>query len=70
MFKHNNASVHKLRSMKTWFTKYEMEELDRRTQNPDPNTTEQLWDEMKHRHCPIVIPTVILQKEYVEDVVM
>ncbi|MCI4379485.1 hypothetical protein PGIGA_G00228800 [Pangasianodon gigas] len=45
---HDNAPVHKARSMKTWFAKIDLEELECPAQSPDLNPTEHVWDDLEH----------------------
>ncbi|MCJ8737964.1 hypothetical protein PDJAM_G00030120 [Pangasius djambal] len=49
---HDDATVHKASSMKTWCVKVGVEELECPAQSPDLNPTEHLWDELEHRLNP------------------
>jgi hypothetical protein len=46
---HDNALVHKARSIQKWFVEIGVEELDWPAQSPDLNPIKQLWDELEHR---------------------
>ena len=46
-FQHDNAPVHKTRSMQTLFVKIGVEELDWPAHSPDLNPVEHLWDELE-----------------------
>ena len=48
LFQHDNAPVHKARSIQKWFAEISAEELDWPAQSPD-NPIERLWDELKRR---------------------
>ena len=41
--------MHKARSIKKWFVKISVEELDWPAQRPDLNPIEQLWDELERQ---------------------
>ena len=49
LFQHDNAPVHKTRSIQNWFVEIGLEELDWQAQRPDLNPIEPLWDELERR---------------------
>ena len=49
LFQHDNAPVHKARSIQKWFVEFGVEDLDWPAQSPDLNPNEYLCDELE---CP------------------
>ena len=43
LFQHDNATVHKARSIQKWFAEIGVEELDWHAQSPDLNPFKHLW---------------------------
>ena len=50
LFQHNNAPLHKARSIQKWFVEIGVEELDWPAQSHDLNPIGQIWDELE---CPL-----------------
>ena len=49
LFQHDNAPVHKARSIQKWFVEISVEELHWPAQSPDLNPIKPLWDELEPR---------------------
>ena len=49
LFQHDNAPVHKVRSIQKWFVEIGVEELDWPAQSPVLNSIKNLWVELERR---------------------
>ena len=49
LFQHDNAPVHKARSIQKLFVEIGVEELDWPAQSPGHNPIKHLWDELEHQ---------------------
>ena len=49
LFQHDNAPVHKARSIQKWFVEISVEEIHWPAQSPDINPIKPLWDELESR---------------------
>lgn len=49
LVQHDCAPVHKVRSIKTWRSRFGVDELDWPAKSSDLNLEEQLWDELEQR---------------------
>ena len=49
LFPHDNAPLHKARSIQKWFVEIGVEDLNWSAQSPDLNPTVHLWDELERR---------------------
>jgi hypothetical protein len=49
LFQHNNAPMHKARSIQKWFVEIVVEELDWPAQSPYLNPIKHIWDELERR---------------------
>jgi hypothetical protein len=71
LFQHDNASVHKAKSIPKWFVEIDVEELVWPAQSPDLNPIEGLWKELEcqlrarpNRRTSVPDPTNVLLAEW------